>query len=56
MALFGKPEITIEDVKGPPIRQPNAQEKATHLRELAKLAGRRQASKLLAEAKALEMK
>ena len=54
MALFGKPEITIEDVKGPPIRQPTPKERASHLRELARLAGPQQGKKLLAEAAELE--
>jgi len=54
MALFGKPDITIEDVKGPPIAQPTPSERAARLRGLARLAGPQQGKKLLAEAAELE--
>ena len=50
MALFGKPEITLADVKGPKPPPMAPIEKAAHLRRMAALAGPRQARALLKEA------
>ena len=54
VALFGKPEITLADVKGPPLPPPTNAERAAQLRRYAAMAGKRQAKKLIAEAEALE--
>lgn len=53
MALFGKPEITLADLKGEP-RQPTKAEQVENLRSMARLAGPRQAKKLLEKADELQ--
>jgi hypothetical protein len=53
-ALFGPGGLTWEKLKGPPPPEPTPAERAVRLREYARMAGSRQAKKLIAQAEALE--